>query len=250
MIRFLTLAILFLAAAIAAVVAFTPLGFVMSRSGAGNAGVGWAQVQGTLLNGRIDGLHVNGQPVGDVSLELRPLSLLSFAPKYDVQWGGAGGQGTGTVKISKGRLEASELRLQQKISAIEGLAAPVRAMGGTLRLTDGAIALTPIGCENATGQISTDSLSLAAEQYGREFGLISGPLDCVDQDIVLVLTGLSERGDNVKVNARTSLLGEALFEVAVETRDSEVSFALSQVGFILQDGSWLYRYEQQGRLSQ
>jgi len=250
MIRFLVLIILFLAAAIAAAIAFTPLGFVMARSGAGGAGAGWAQVQGTLLNGRIDGLHVNGQPVGDVSLKLRPLSLLSFAPQYDVQWGGAGGQGTGVIKISKGRIEASELRLQQKISAIEGLAAPVRAMGGTLRLADGAIALTPVGCESAAGQISTDALSLAAEQYGREFGMITGPLTCIDQDIVLALTGLSERGDSVKVDARTSLLGEALFEVAIETRDSEVSFALSQVGFTLQDGSWRYRYEQQGRLSQ
>ena len=64
------------------------------------------------------------------------------------------------------------------------------------------------------------------------------------------LRGCLERGDSVKVDARTSLLGEALFEVAIETRDSEVSFALSQVGFTLQDGSWRYRYEEQGRLSQ
>ena len=97
MIRFLVLAIFFLLAVIVAAIALTPLGFVMARSGVGNAGAGWAQVQGTLLEGRIDGLHVNGQPIGDVSVKLRPFTLLSLAPQYDVQWGGAGGQGAGLV---------------------------------------------------------------------------------------------------------------------------------------------------------
>ena len=60
--------------------AFTPLGFVLGQSGIGGLGVGWAKTDGTLMKGRISGLYAGTQPIGDVSLELRPLSLLTLTP--------------------------------------------------------------------------------------------------------------------------------------------------------------------------
>ncbi len=247
--RTLLLIIVFLIAVIGAAIAFTPLGYVLEKSGAANSGAGWAQAECTFLKGRISVLHIGGQPVGDVSLKLRPMSLLSLAPEYDVQWGGAGGKGSGVVKVSRGSVAARELRLQQEINSIEGLSAQVRAIGGTIRLSDGAITFTPSGCESASGQLSTDMLSKTAEQYGRQFGVIEGPLSCVENDVVIALSGHSERGDKVQVDARTSMLGASVFDTVIETGDTEVMFALSQVGFELRDGAWRYHYEAPGRLS-
>ena len=64
--RFLLL-IIFIVVLIAGAFAMTPLGFVLTQSGARDLGVGWAKVDGTLLNGRISGLYVGTQPIGDFS---------------------------------------------------------------------------------------------------------------------------------------------------------------------------------------
>ncbi|MEL6862068.1 MAG: type II secretion system protein N, partial [Pseudomonadota bacterium] len=88
MMRTLFFLILFVLILIGGLVAYTPLGFVLGQSGIGGLGVGWAKTDGTLLQGRISGLYAGTQPIGDVSLKLRPLSLLTLQPSYDVQWGG------------------------------------------------------------------------------------------------------------------------------------------------------------------
>lgn len=240
MIRFLLLSIIFLTAAACAAIAFTPLGFVLDRSGLSKMGAGWAQSEGTLLKGRVSGLHVQGQMVGDVSLKLRPMSLLSLSPTYDVQWGGAGGRGTGVIALKGETLVASEIVLQQKLTSVEGLAAPVRAIGGDVRLDDGAMTVSRAGCEAASGTISTDALSKAAAQYGRQFGTLSGPLACADGKVLVDLMGRSEAGDRVNVAAQTSLLGQSNFEVEVETQDGEVRFLLAQIGFVERDGLLTY----------
>ncbi len=248
MIRILFLIVIFLVGAVIAAIMFTPLGFVLERSGATKAGAGWAQVEGTLMQGRISGFYFGSQPIGDVTLKLRPASLLSFSPVYDVQWGGAGGNGTGIVKIANESIAVTDVRLVQQVSSIEALAAPVRALGGAIRLRNGAITMSRTGCDYGQGELSTDLLSRAAQRYGREFGQIEGDLSCSDQDVVVSLAGVSERGDEVQVDGRTSFLGAAVFDVLIETRDVEVVFGLLQAGFERRDDALHYHYEEPGRL--
>lgn len=246
MIRGLFLVLVFIVVLIGALIAFVPLGFAINQSGIAQSGVGWTQIQGTMLNGRINGMHVSGQEIGDVELKLRPLSLLSMTPEYDVQWGSSGGRGTGTIKLSQNRLEANSVLLQQQISSIQALTPSARAVGGTVRLTDGEIRLTRNGCEDASGNLTTDALSKIAVQYGREFGAVSGPLSCRDGNIHIDLAGSSQRGDKITINAHSSLTGAARFDAWVETTDIEVSFALPQIGFIPEDEKWHYYYYQDG----
>ena len=70
-----------------------PLGFVLRKLPLNAMGIQWTQSEGTVWNGRIMGVYLNGQPVGDVDVALKPVSLLSFKPSLDIQWGGAGGRG-------------------------------------------------------------------------------------------------------------------------------------------------------------
>jgi len=244
MIRFLLLSVVFLVAAICAAIAFTPLGFVLERSGLAQMGAGWAQSEGTLMRGRISGLHVQGQMVGDVSLKLRPMSLLRFSPTYDVQWGGAGGRGTGTIALSGQTLIATDVTLQQSLSSLEGLAQPVRAIGGDVRLDNGAMTIDRVGCKSASGTISTDALSKFAAQYGRQFGNLSGPLGCDTGNVMLTLSGRSEAAETVDILARTSFLGQSSFDVKVGTQDGEVRFLLSQLGFVESGGVLTYSKDQ------
>lgn len=238
--KFLML-ILFIFVLLAGLVAFTPLGFIMQQSGVSNLGVGWAKVDGTLLKGRISGFYVGTQPIGDVSLELRPFSLLSLAPSYDVQWGGAGGQGTAILTVSRRALSAEEIRMRQEIGALEGLEPAVRAMGGTLDIDDGAFRLTQSGCERASGEISTNALTTLAAQYGRQFGSISGPVSCNTGSFVIAMQGQSDDGDQVNIDASAALTGSGDFATRVRTQDAQIILGLTQIGFVRENGEFVYR---------
>lgn len=238
--KFLML-ILFIFVLLAGLVAFTPLGFIMQQSGVSNLGVGWAKVDGTLLKGRISGFYVGTQPIGDVSLELRPLSLLSLAPSYDVQWGGAGGQGTAILTVSRRALSAEEVRMRQEIGALEGLEPAVRAMGGILDINDGAFRLTQSGCERASGEISTNALTTLAAQYGRQFGSISGPVSCNTGSFVIAMQGQSDDGDQVNIDASAALTGSGDFATRVRTQDAQIILGLTQIGFVRENGEFVYR---------
>lgn len=239
--RKLLFLIVFIFVLILGLAAFTPLGFVLGQSGVGALGVGWAKTDGTLMKGRISGLYAGTQPIGDVSLELRPLSLLALKPSYDVQWGGASGQGTGVLTISRSGLEAQDLRMRQEIGALENLEPAVRAMGGSLDVDDGAFRLTQTGCETASGTVSTSALSTLAAQYGRQFGTISGPISCENGAFLLALAGQSDAGDSVEIDASAGLTGSGQFETRVQTQDAQIIIALTQIGFVRENGRFVYR---------
>ena len=211
--RRLILLIVFVVVLIGALIAYTPLGYVINQSGASSAGIGWAKVDGTISKGKISGLYIDTQPLGDVNLKLRPLSLLSLSPSYDVQWGGAAGRGTGVLTLTRGALIGKDIRMQQEIGALEALSPPVRAMGGSLRVADGSFRLSRLGCEEASGTLSTDTLSTLAAQYGRQFGQISGPISCDTGAFVIEMEGRSDAGDQVCSCTIAALSDQATWRV-------------------------------------
>ena len=247
--KFLML-IVFILALIAGLFAFTPLGFVLNQSGVGNMGIGWAKVDGTLMKGRISGFYAGTQPIGDVSLKLRPLSLVTLSPSYDVQWGGAGGQGTATLTLSRSTVTAEQIRMRLEIGALEGLEPAVRAMGGTLDVDDGAFELTRTGCETAAGNLSTTSLSTLASQYGRQFGAISGPISCESGSFKIAMAGESDVGNQVNIDARANILGGGDFATRVRTQDTQLILALTQIGFVRENGEFVYRQSRTVGLTQ
>ena len=158
-----------------------------------------------------------------------------------MQWGGAGGQGTGIFTISRSGLEAQDLRLRQEIGALENLEPAVRAMGGTLDVDAGAFRVTQTGCESASGTVSTSALSTLAAQYGRQFGSISGPISCENGAFLVALAGQSDAGDAVEVDAEAALTGSGRFETRVQTQDAQIIIALTQIGFVRENGRFVYR---------
>ena len=238
--KFLML-ILFILTLIAGLFAFTPLGFVLNQSGAAHMGIGWAKVDGTLMKGRISGFYAGTQPIGDVSLKLRPLSLVTLSPSYDVQWGGAGGQGTATLTLSRSALTADNIRMRLEIGALEGLEPAVRAMGGTLDVEDGSFKLSRSGCQDAAGRLFTNSLSTLAAQYGRQFGEIAGPISCENGSFVIAMSGESDVGDEVSIDASANILGGGDFVTRVSSQDTQIILALTQIGFVRENGEFVYR---------
>lgn len=217
-----------------------PLGYVLRQMPLNSMGVHWTQTEGTVWNGRMMGVYLNGQPVGDVNIALRPASLLTLSPEVEVQWGGAGGRGAGVVRLAGRAIEASDLRVEQRISAMESLTPELRAIGGIFRLSGGAFRIDASQCETATGELTADTLSLAAQQFGRDFSALTGSLTCENGAFLIDMSGSSSAGDTLSLNAEASLLGSSTIEVAANTNDDDIETLLANAGFSRENGVWTY----------
>ena len=238
--------ILLIAVTLIALVWFTaaqvPVGFVLKRLPVNAMGIQWTQSEGTIWNGRIMGVYFNGQPVGDIDVALKPLSLVTLQPGLDVQWGGAGGRGAGTLTlIDSDSFEASDLRLQQNVASLESLSTDLRAIGGTFRLSNGRVRIDGQRCSDASGNLHTDTLALAAEQFGREFSDLTGTLGCENGAFDLAMRGQGPAGDTIAISAEATLQGEATIDVIINTEDSDIEMLLANAGFAREDGAWTYR---------
>ena len=219
-----------------------PMGYVLRKLPLNSMGVQWTQSEGTIWQGRVMGVYFNGQPVGDVDVALKPMSILSLKPTLDVQWGGAGGRGAGTITLIDGdSVEARDLRLQQNISALESLASDVRSIGGTFRVSGAAVRIDDRQCTSASGNLTADTLSIAARQFGREFSDLTGTLGCENGAFDIQMTGDGPAGDSVKIEADATLQGAATIDVVVTTQDSDIEMLLANAGFSREDGAWTYR---------
>lgn len=218
-----------------------PIGFVLQRLPLNAMGVQWTQSEGTVWDGRVMGVYVNGQPVGDVDVALQPVSLLTLRPELDVQWGGAGGRGAGLLLFETGAVEARELRFEQRVSALESLSADLRAIGGNFRLSDGAVRIEDGRCTSATGAVQSDTLTLAARQFGRTFSDLTGAISCEDGAFQIEMSGDGSTGDTIAITAQATLQGQSEIHVAVSTADRELEALLANAGFSREDGVWTYR---------
>jgi general secretion pathway protein N len=217
-----------------------PLGFALRQLPLNAMGVNWTQAEGTIWNGRLQGVYLNGQPVGDVDVALRPASLIMFAPEVEVKWGGAGGRGAGVLKLQGDVIEASDLRVEQRISALESLTPEIRAIGGIFRLSEGAMNIEGATCTSATGKLSADTLAIAARRFGREFSDLTGSLSCEDGALSIQMNGSGSNGDSVAIDAEATLYGRSRIEVVANTNDNDIETLLANAGFSRENGVWTF----------
>lgn len=241
MIRWIIFGLLALVVLILVMVLRMPLGFVLDRANLPAGSVSYSAAEGTIWNGRLNGLEVAGQPIGDVTLSARPQDLLAGGLSYDLQWGGPGGRGVTQITLGfGGSVSLQETRLEQSIGSVEGLMNAIREFGGVVRLRDGAIKLRQDQCESAAGTISSDILTNIGQSYGRAFGPVDGRLSCEDGVIVIYLVSTSETGDRVDVQSRLWLSGRADVTAEVATNDVELGAALAELYFEQDGDVWRY----------
>lgn len=250
MIRFLLILVAILALAWAGI-SQIPTGFVLRKLPLNDMGVQWTQSEGTIWDGRIMGVYLNGQPVGDIDVALKPMSLLSFRPAMDVQWGGAGGRGAGQIMLDGETVSATDLRLEQQVAALESLTNELRAIGGVFRLNHGAVQIENGVCLSAAGDVQTDTLARAAQQFGRTFSDLAGTISCENGAFNIVMNGTGGEGDTVAIDADATLTGQSNIDVIVNTADRDIETFLANAGFSREDGVWTYQHTSEtGGISQ
>lgn len=241
MLRWFGYATVFLVSAGVVLFSKVPLEFGLSQAGLPNAVLNWTSSEGTITKGRLNTVSVGPQTLGDILLQRKAMNPLNQSVTYDLQWGSPGGNGAGSVTASRKFVNVRELRLQQQVAALPGLALSVRELGGTVRITNGSISIRNEACEDATGDIYTDVLTRLGNQFGRSFDALTGTVSCADGHVLLALSSSSSEGDSIMIDGSITLSGIGNFTVLVKTGDPEIELALSENGFEqIETGVWQY----------
>ena len=137
--------------------------------------------------------------------------------------------------------QTAEAEAQLDLLKVESLSSDLRSIGGTFRLTDGHVRIDGQRCSEASGALHSDTLSIAAEQFGREFSDLTGALGCENGAFDIALSGDGPSGDSVNIDAAATLQGAATINVVVNTADRDIEMLLANAGFSREEGSWTYR---------
>lgn len=243
MMRFLLL-ILLLAGFVIGIVAFAPLSFILKTAGAEARGVSWTSVEGTLAGGKITGLKVGQDVLGDASLKLNPASLLGLGAEYDFDWSGPAGKGTGKAGVyASGTTELHDFNIELDFSALDGVATWIRQSGGKARLTGDTIRFKNGACVTAIGQTWSDALGKNALVLGPGWPDMAGTLSCDGDMLLIPFHAASPTGTQFDAAARVAIGGRSNLEARVSGAiPQQFQYGLPIAGFVPDGNTYIYRY--------
>ncbi len=239
--RTLALGFVFLVVLVGAIVASTPLSFVMERAGAEAYGLNWREARGRVWNGRLDGLAFGAQPIGDVQLRIRPGALMSGRLSYRIDWSGPPGRGTGIVTTGAGGVALEGLRAEARVEELRGLTDVVRAAGGFVRVRADVLRFSGGRCDAARGTVATDVLANLAAAVGKSFGEIQGAIACDGAMLLIPAEAVSGAGDEFEATLRAGFAETSTLKATARTADPDFAAALSSLGFDFEDDAFVYR---------
>ncbi len=240
----LLLVLLLLTGFAAGMALFAPLGIALRLTGADSHSIGWDTAEGTVLNGRIQGLEIEGQPYGNAALQLQALALLSGKLRYTVDWTSEHGSGTGevfagsntSIAIEKFSIDLDLLRLEQA-------ALWIRQSGGRVQLQGQTIRFNADQCVQADGKAQSDVLERNREILGSGWSDMRGDLRCENGDLVIPLASENETGTRFLAQLRVAPGKPGRFEAEVSGIISrELEFALPIAGFTRDGRSYVYSH--------
>ncbi|MEM6747408.1 MAG: type II secretion system protein N [Pseudomonadota bacterium] len=221
------LAFVFIAGFLASLIARFPLALALSFV---EMPVRYESVVGTIWDGEVHRLNVEGQPVGDVSLQLSALPLLTGSVK-------------GTVRLEgDGLVAASGFVLSGRVMALRDGRANVAL--DRLRLTDtlgqrlrgrfeaeiDEIVFARGACRSASLRVSTDAVAETLGAFATRGFDMAGQGSCDGDDLLVPLEG---EGPDARVLATLRLSGNGryLSGLTVTPQRRDLGLFLANYGF-------------------
>lgn len=236
--------LVFLIAFLATAAARLPLSVVWSLGEAEERGLSAAAVEGTIWNGQVKGLAVNGRPVGDVRVAGQASDLLAGKLGASVELFGQGQSAKGWVGAgADGRVIVRDARWTGDLSAQRGLDPRLANIGGRAILEIVAMEFDLAGgapqCVTGEGAAWTDALTSTPEEWRWTGPALSGPLTCSDGAVSVRLDGAQD-GDVIAVAGALLADMTTSVEASVETEHPRLSVMLPLLGFDVRDGAYVY----------
>ncbi|MEO1136184.1 MAG: type II secretion system protein N [Pseudomonadota bacterium] len=205
------------------------------------AQISYSGVSGTVWNGNVSDASIAGAPLGAVSFEVSPWSLLGFSPQIALSMQGGAIAGEGRVTVGPGR----KLSLKDSSADIEVAAIAPRGVFGEpafglakLEIRDLSVN-NNVGCISADGSIWTDVLDAPAKRFNLPALPMAGAITCDRGELLVTLFG-----ENARARADITLrIDRTLaYEITATARPAEesVASALRVFGFEDENGALTY----------
>jgi len=196
----------------------------------------YADVYGTVWDGRIYDLTTEGVPLREVRLQTHPLGWLSGRLVADWQVSDPELRGRGEVALGGGGWTLSRTDVSVTLDRLDAPDLPGLDRGQFVQLRLAELAVDEGGCRRARGDARTGALTGFAASQGFEGPVLTGMFDCRDGRVVLDFAGQS---------ADLDLSGEAVFEaqaltwtLTARTGRAELADALALAGLQRDGDAW------------
>lgn len=206
----------------------------------------FGEVRGTIWDGEVDDIKVNGETIGDAAIALHFVPLLQRRGVADVSFSGRGLDGAGTLSFD-GTLIVLEDAVGRADLARFGM---VDAFGQTLRGTvDASVRRVAFsldeGCQEADLSAETDAISRSLGVYAGRGFMMAGEGYCDGEALVIPLAGEGEDAA-LMAELRIDQRGNYLSRLTVTPKKDELRGFLQGMGFV-RDGNG-YVIERGGQL--
>lgn len=225
--------------------AYLPLGTALGLSGAGAHALRWSLASGTILDGYVQGVEINGQAYGDASLKLKPSALLAGALRYRVDWESDHGRGSGDLSTGlAGSYELQDFRVELDLAQLNQAALWIQQSGGHVQLSGTRVRFKHSECVEAQGTARSNVLERNREILGPGWSDMHGTLRCENGDLIVPLASENPAGTRFLAQLRVAPGRPGRFDARVSgIIPRELSFALPIAGFVPDGTSYVYTHE-------
>jgi hypothetical protein len=238
------LSVLFIAVFVGLTVSRLPLSLVVERV---PLGLGYDRIEGSIWNGDIYGLKVEGKPVGEAAVGLKFLPLLTGRISTHVDILGPGIDAEGDVSLRGDRLVAEDATATIQLAPWDlGDIFGQRLRGGA-EVELERLVISPEGCEEASFRVATDALRWSMGVYGTEALELEGEGRCEGRDLFVPLRGGGEEG-TIEATLRVEPQGRYVTLVTLVPSSDQFDQFLESAGFQRQGEAFLIAREGQVEL--
>lgn len=166
------------------------------------AGLAYSDATGSVWNGKLQGVVIQGVSVGDVSVKLDAGQV--FAGKASARIAFSRPELAGAAVVSRGlfggRTDLAKVRLDGQVKAVPVLPSRVRATDGRFTLAIDKAVFGKNGCQSASGEVWSDALSKTDLGHGWIGPDLRGPVRCDAGRLEAATTGKTSTGEEVTAN--------------------------------------------------
>jgi len=212
-------------------IARLPLSLALDLSGVRAHGADWSAASGTVWNGTIAGVSLDGYPIGTVTQRTRFLPLLTGRVTSDVEIAGRPVNGEGRIGLAGQRVTLSDAAFLIDLAAydvVDAFGAPLR---GAVRLETDNLQLRGERCQSGVVSLWTDSMTYSARAWGGDGFPLAGTATCGDDGILHLALSGQGNGQTVSVTGTLDPSLDYLAEVRAGGLQEDVATGLMLYGF-------------------
>lgn len=235
---------LILVVAVVAGLVFLPTAYVMVQVSKQEPSIYYSRASGSVWNGQVRSLRYGVQPLGDLSFEANPMSLLTGQLASSTRLSGGALSGRGLVETSLGgTFQLEQLSLTGTTDGLISLIPDIRDLNGEFNLVLREARFRDNECLEANGQVWTDILTRIEQGWGWAGPELEGPISCENGDLLMQLQGETTDGEAVNVRLLAGMDASGEFEARVTNAMPDTSRALTALGFLAEgDNDLIYRH--------